>query len=1083
MSDELQRFEVDSPVVGVKLYHRDLDPSFHLDGNTSNISTGFQPGYSPRNGMMPIPGQSDKTGATDVPAGIMQSEDSGLTNSLVNRTKFYGYLVVNAGTYDDISIKKNMLIAAVADSAGIFSFIMVGNYDAVNSRYRAFSDTAEGLHPLYTEFFPYNDFQNVSVPSFYHFPNNGEDVATLPDSNFYKYCNIGTTINYCQLAQLNVSGKKVPMQYLAGVTAGAVPTANSPGEAAFTAIQFNLGFGTPSYFNDRKIDVKPKTVKFYTLGNVESADPQRVSLVLEYDYNQTLDPSVFVATPYYNPGAFPGRNINATALGPSTILAGRNDGMIPLPNKGIYQCYFDPDGYTNSGYSAMFAAPGKAMMAIVQDWQLSPNGTYMQWFDPTINVIAPISSPTVKGNVAYNQSNFYTEDDVYTATCFQSWPVYVTGTPLVKNSVPARDGLVQVTLGDADSGILRKNTLYEFTYSYYDKQIDFETNVGPPAKVLTGDDDFVAITFFRDKQTGPALDQSIAYCPSPAGANPPLRYWNTSVLLNSIPYAFNFLEFRVYYRQFGSYEWLPALFIDAAKYLFYPNNNIVWGCQAAVAALPGGQPGGFNDYSPLPKDNWFDVKTLQGRVFWCSTTSVVWSYRNNPFAYALRNSTTCPTGEFLGLLIHSYPGTSQQSSRVMIFGSEAIYAGTFTGEPLLQPVQVSADSVDTFPLDGSDFIVNFWTSYTAFSSRAATVADGLLYYWGPKGVFRDDGINLPVRISPDLEPEIFDIYDTTKTKEIHAVYNDAIKEIEWLYTAKGDTSGTSKALRYNIITQQFFFDAYDGKIDAIQILNVDNTSVSHPTDGKRMIAIERENDTATIQRAYYFDQKNRASDIYPKKEFMVKTVGALANNQVTITLADGFDATNFAAIAVGAKIAFSQIKDYTEEATTQDLIATVVSKSSPDITLEFPEEILSFYSGTLAKAKYFPAFVEGQNDFPYRLESIFWAPGGMRYWAYWLYCQLFFKIKLLPAAEQPILELSYETPVSGPAQTNDLTLVDNSKGNCQIYTQLKNIDRTFDGQGIKLILSGSHLADEWVLQYLAVDANPQSFDQVKEFEG
>ena len=345
-----------------------------------------------------------------------------------------------------------------------------------------------------------------------------------------------------------------------------------------------------------------------------------------------------------------------------------------------------------------------------------------------------------------------------------------------------------------------------------------------------------------------------------------------------------------------------------------------------------------------------------------------------------------------------------------------------------------------------DFIVNYWTSYTAFSSRAATVAEGLLYYWGPKGIFKDNGVDLPVRISPDLEPELFDFYDTTKTKEIHAVYNDQVKEIMWLYTAKGDTTGTSKAIRYNIITQEFFFDAYNGKIDAVQILNVDNTSVSHPTDGKRMISIERETASATVQRAYYFDQRNRACDIYPKKEFMVKTVGALANNQVTITLASGFDAAAFAAIAVGQKIAFSQIQQYTEEATTQDLIATVVSKSSPDIPREFPAEILSFYTGTLAEAKFFPAFVEGQNDFPYRLESIYWAPGGMRYWAWWLYCQLFFKTTLLPAAEQPVLEFSYETPVSGPAQTNDLTLVDNSKGNCQIYTQLKNIDRPLTGK-------------------------------------
>ena len=233
------------------------------------------------------------------------------------------------------------------------------------------------------------------------------------------------------------------MQYLGGVIAigGAAGTSTKPFEATFVFLSQNEGQGFPSYFIDRKIDLKAKTVKFYDMGAINAIDPVsgRRLLIQEYDYNRTIDPTVYVATPYYNPGST--KNINVTALGNADAVIGRLDAVVVAPNLTSVQCYYDPDGYTSSAYSALFAAPGKAMMAIIQDWQLSPNGTYLQWFDPTINVISPISSATVKGNVAYNQANYYTEDGIVTATCWQSWPVFQTGTPLVDDITPGRDGL------------------------------------------------------------------------------------------------------------------------------------------------------------------------------------------------------------------------------------------------------------------------------------------------------------------------------------------------------------------------------------------------------------------------------------------------------------------------------------------------------------------------------------------------------------------------------------------------------------------------------------------------------------------
>jgi len=59
-----------------------------------------------------------------------------------------------------------------------------------------------------------------------------------------------------------------------------------------------------------------------------------------------------------------------------------------------------------------------------------------------------------------------------------------------------------------------------------------------------------------------------------------------------------------------------------------------------------------------------------------------------------------------------------------------------------------------FPVDGTDFRVDTWTSITAFSYRSAVVADGILYYWGFTGVYRDVGNEIPEKISYNLEPFI-----------------------------------------------------------------------------------------------------------------------------------------------------------------------------------------------------------------------------------------------------------------------------------------------------------------------------------------
>ncbi len=194
----------------------------------------------------------------------------------------------------------------------------------------------------------------------------------------------------------------------------------------------------------------------------------------------------------------------------------------------------------------------------------------------------------------------------------------------------------------------------------------------------------------------------------------------------------------------GSYEWLPALVVDASFLAYYPNHRVLWMCKGAIAQLPGGQPGGFNDYSPLPDDVYDCVVSFRERIFWISPTSCVFSMRNNAFAYPLRNSVSAPTGEFRGALVHAYPGQAEQDSRIVIFGSKETYIGRFTGRYQNYPVTIGTTTY-TYPLEGSDFQVDTWTSVTAFSHRSAVVAEGILYWWGPEGIYKDVGRDLPVK--------------------------------------------------------------------------------------------------------------------------------------------------------------------------------------------------------------------------------------------------------------------------------------------------------------------------------------------------
>jgi len=1065
---KLTRFQSFSITNGLRPNKSNFNIDLVQSSNSYNTTAGIQSGQAPRYGMAPIPGHSNTDGANTSPVGLMQSESNTGTHRFKNRNRVLGLVPVTLGTWSDISSKKVHYVWIVADTNNRINFVFGGSY--TGGLYRHDNDVASGLIPAVQDL--YSAPLSHLDPLVQRFPLR--DSTSLTDLN--NFLSVSSSLYSCSITSLTVSGKDVPMQWVAG---RALSTANSNTTALpnFTkpdsAVSNNHFMGLPSFFNTRNFRDSVRQMSFYNLD-------ENGSLVRQYNYTVSPQSSTF-ASAFNQDNTAP--NITS-AIGSGTGVP-RLDAAAPTYTDIETVLYNDSQSTVNSGYTAIAAAPGKAVMAIVQDWQRNHDGTLIQYIDPCNPVFVPITRQTLTEGGAAN----YTENEIEKATCWAVWPDYVDGTPLAKDSAAARDGIVHVTLGEADTGVLRQNTTYEIAFSIYDKQINLESNVGQPAKFQTDADDFVRISLFRDEKSTDYLQKNaFGY----AGNIPFPLSFNADGSPNNTP--LNYLEYRVYYRELGSFEWLPALQIDAAKYWYYPSHLELWACEGAIASLPGGQPGAFNDYSPLPKDVYTDVKVFQGRLFWLSAQSLVFSDRNNLFSYALRNSVTCPNGEFRGMIIHYFFGETVQTGNIVVFGSKETYIGTFTGNKISSPIQVSPDTIASFDLDGSDFVLSAKTTVTAFSSKSAIVAEGELYFWGPTGVYFDNGIGIPKKISVDLEPDIFSLYDPNKTEDITCQYLEETKEIVWFYQKKNSTTGKSSGLVYNTISEQFFYMEFDSKIDWALKVPIDRSSSDRGTNGTRSLIGLRKDASATIQRSVFFDYRNRAGDFAPGNEFMVKQVSEPVDGTLRFYLAGGYNQTSYNNIAVGSKLCVQQGTDYSGEAGIADIFTQISAKGGtfPNNYIEvvLPNELTSYFTGLLVPSRYFPIYESVNNGISYIWESNFWVADGVKNFYRFLFSHLLFKLNLLPSSNNippnqglQTIEFSYKTPISKEFVSNTLTLSDNSAGNYQVYTQMRQDNQAAEGQGVRLRLSGVHLGTEWVLQYVGVDSLLLEGDNLQYFEG
>jgi hypothetical protein len=1121
MPNTLDKFNAGDLRAGINTQTGDFVTEFQLDPESKNLTTGINQGQGPRYGMSPIPAHSNAD-LIDVVTDVMHERGLRASEAATNqnfyftdRKKFLGIVPVTIGAYDDLKNKGNMFIWLLSD-ATTASPILSANANAILDEtdppvyimpYQF--DIANGFtNNLWAQFNPvsYTTLEDWLSPLMNKIaaPNN-VPLGTSAADFMQTFLGIEESVFFASTAVLAVTGNKWPQQWLIGQPTG-TSTADDTAPANFIAGSINIynpptidsrfcPMGISPSWNIGDWKRNNRDLTFWNISLIPAMSPDDgIRLMRKYVYSSyPVDDGTFISS--FNQDM----NNSNFVLTKQASLTIDNDALDPYtPNLEVQVLLNDPEGFCDSSYRIALVAAKKPFGFFVQDWQRDGSGRNIQVAPLTDRLQKPFTQTTLAFATA--SPTYYTEDGVQVSTCFNNWPNFDSTSNLA--TYPATwtpFPNTHVMLGPADSGILRKNTIYELTYSVFDKQLGIETNVGAPAKIRTGTNDFVAITLYIDgrQAAGPRPWQQ--YSPASQGTMP-VQDSNWAVGANDALAWANYLELRFYYRPLGSYDWLPALFIDATKYWYYPDHQALWACQGNVAGLPGGQPGGFNDYSFLPDDQYTCVVNYKSRAFWFSQNSATFSLRNNPFAYPLRNTAPAPTGGFKGAIVHTYRGQSEQQSRLVIFGQNETYIGKFTGLLEQMPVVVSPGTIVEFPLDGSDFNVETWTSITSFSHRSAVVADGDLYWWGPQGIFKDNGVGNPLRISGNVEPDVFTLYDEALTDEIHCVFDEKVKEIVWFYPPRVANT-VSYALRFNVLTQQFFFDQFDCKVDWATRISTNNPGVTQGTNGRRTILSIRENSSATVQRGVFFDQINRSGDYQPTKELLVKSIANGASSLIKVlTLDSGIDATILGNnVALGDYIAFQQYTKYTGTAGVVDFIAKVLSVNtgSKTLTVQLPQGTGLVATSSLITSQFFPIWhakklTQGLNGIPWQLMTKYWGPLGPNYSGIWNYGYMLFKYLEWLKIDPVKFSFAYRTPSTNSDYIGDLVeWVNNSDNNAQIMHALRPGNTgsrpgpfgNNQGQAIKLALSGIHIGEEWVLQYLEMQADLESGNILKMYQG
>lgn len=1083
------RFETDDFRDGITISRRNINLRFSLNENSKNFSAGGYDGWGPRFGTAPIPYQNVYAAAANLLQASSErtSEDAktGTYPSLNKRKRTLGILGFETLLNDSLVAKstKRVYLFICQDSDDKLKIAHTGirttNAIDPNYKYGGYPQITSSyptvLGSNFTREIPGGTLSEGLAAQDDIWNNTGTVSTTIGRlssmwriSQVDNYLDVGQAVNYSSVSFLTITGPTFAIpQLIATVARTKAPQGNSgTGQDTPGDLCLSLTGNPNDYFYELNTN-EPRTG--LTFVGIQDAGP-----AWRIYYEWTFDAATgFVRANtkdfYWNEKQYSLTNVGTARLRSSPNTTSDIDIVYIYDNAFKHRAAYKYIGIAlqNKAYMAIWRDDFSSLSIHAYGTGTGATGyadNKVEFFDA--NNLAYFTRTRATADTAGGD---YTENNVVVSTSFATFPSFDSGTASTWTS--------RIYQGAANTGLLRANTNYEFTFSVFDKTLNYETNVGIPVKFRTGATDY----------TNLIIDKAYAasgFVVCPKGQNlvtSSLETFNEPFLQNV-----NFREYRFYYREIGTFEWLPAARIPAAEFIYTTEINSWNLIDTPIAGLPGGQPGGFIDFSPLPNEEFIDTISFQNRAYWLSRKALYFSLRNNPLAYPVRNAVPCPRGEFKGMITHTYPGQAEQSSRLIIFGSEETYAGRFVvGAELEQRVRIGPNDAATFPVDGSNFIVDAWTSITSFSGRSAVVAEGVLYFWGPQGVYRDDGVALPTKISDVLEPWIDSIFDANNTDDIHSVYVSATDEIVWFYKPpiNGGSEPSSRALVYHVKSGTFYrWEFNDLVVDwAKPVTDVETNANNDSLSGTRIIAAIR-NPGETTSRSVFFDEVVRACDMQADTLYLVQQV-----THPSATTRRLIFATGPASIAskTGTAIIQGYQKYSGDDSTNPDGIYTITGSGANYIEVERQSASADFPATTYTTENYFPVWVASEHSISMTLQSQFWAPAGINFWGRWLYCHYSYQVNLTydqGGTNYQIAAKYYSLPGTDSA-TQTLTISDNSRGNCQILNAIPYTKDNASGQAVRLELTATHLAGEWNLQYLAFDVAPQEKANIRYWEG
>lgn len=1061
-TSDLTKFPAGTQDKGLNNFEPAIGADVTWSQDTVNVAGGVRRGVGVRYGVAPLAGHSNtETPAGTATNGIQRSEITSGAVGLTNRQLIFGIVPITVAPYDGAYPKANrqyyVYLTSLQNSPA-------GSLDAnlgatlVSSVNKQESTLVAGLaQSSYRQESPLVRLHKTEML-------NLPTLTTPVAADMQTALIIISSRYWIPYAHISVSGKRVPYQWMLA-DAVTTPSATTAPNMNIWSVALVVGTnptvlcGEPSEIETREfIDNETRFLQVYGL----TAAGYKLDLM----YTKTITGANTAAQPAYGTGANYVTLTGATKTG-GTAYSSMANAIIN-----------DPGSFTNTRHDAILCAGERPIAIVYQDWLKAVKGMMPRWID-----LSQLGcTPRLLGNSLNN------------------------GQPSVApNAV--------IGLSGENTGILRLGLTYDFGASLYYKHLDYETNVTYLTSVenTTGDvpsgSDFTAITFDDTGATGNIWEnlQTEALYGMPwdfSNFTSPSTGADGRTVEVGRGFHINDFEYRVYFRASGTNEWLPGGAIDAAKYWFFWDwsTDIPRFCTGPTAQLPGGQPNGFVDYSPLPKQRYICTTVFQQRAFWWSEKSMHFSYVNNIYAYPTRNIVTCPTGKWRGGIVHSQKDLSQQLSRLVVFGDQA-YSCRFTGETTLQSVRISDETVGQFAIDGSDFRMEYLCDSTAFSYRAACVAEGVLYWWGPQGVYADDGITPPAKISLiPLEPNIWDYVDMARDTEVHSVYNKRTKEVLWFYPPKvTDATYPTHGLAYSTETGNFYPFKMRCQVDSSQNIKIENDDTPDDVDGERILLHCRETTASTVQRTFYFDDIVEAGEQGPARELTVLTVATPVAGTRRLTLAAGSVGITAGGIAVNDLICIQNAKGYAPSLTlADDMIAkvTAINNASNYIEILLPDGASFDATASLNGQTAFPIYQKtptaaGLHGITYLLQTNYWLPDGLS--NAWLFLYLYFLFKYTgiptptdPFTGQPVgaqIALSYRSLVCAGAITDTLKLLNNSAGHAQIHHPMRNQGRASSGQALSYALSGIHIGNPWTLEYLEAHCKKEFGFTLKEFEG